>query len=173
MTVRILTPDDAAAFKTVRLEALRLHAGAFSGSYADTEQTDIPTFAARLGARPDAMFGAFEGGELVGTAGFSVLKGEKLAHKGLLWAVYVRAGIRSRGFGKQLVSQVLEHARPHVLMVQATVMSDNHVARGLYDALGFETFGVEKASMFVDGQLLDNNHIVHWLGHAKDAWPLG
>jgi ribosomal protein S18 acetylase RimI-like enzyme len=172
MTVRRLTPEDAAAFRAIRLEALEGYPGAFTQSYADAERVDAATYAARLGAGPDAVFGAFEDGELIGTAAFSVRQGEKIAHKGLLWAVYVRPGTRSRGLGRALVSQVLEHAKQHVLMVQATVVSDNPVAGALYESLGFETYGVEKSSLFVEGRLIDDIHIVHWLGHRADAWPL-
>ena len=172
MTVRRLTPEDAAAFKAIRLEALEGYPGAFTQSYAEAERDEVAIYANRLGAGPDAVFGAFVEGELIGTAAFSVRKGEKIAHKGLLWAVYVRPGTRSRGLGRALVSQVLEHAKPHVLMLQATVVSDNPVAQALYASLGFETYGVEASSLFVEGRLIDDIHIVHWLGHTPDAWPL-
>ena len=82
------------------------------------------------------IFGGFLDGRLMGIAGFAAQEGTKHAHKGLLWAMYVRSAARKSGLGKILVAAVLDHARGRVEMVQLTVVSENEAARRLYEAMG-------------------------------------
>jgi GNAT superfamily N-acetyltransferase len=62
--------------------------------------------------------GAFRDGELVGTAGFAVQQGQKNAHKGRLWGMYVRPNSRNIGVGRLLVRAVLDVARENVELIQ-------------------------------------------------------
>jgi len=157
MHIRPLAPSDGAAFRLLRLEALRLHPEAFGASFVEASRTDAAGFAARLAAArpPDAVFGAFDGDELAGMAGFAVRDGEKSRHKGLLWGVYVRADRRGRTFGRALVEHVIAHARSHVAALQATVVTTNTGAVALYRSLGFETYGVERDALRVEGRSFD------------------
>jgi hypothetical protein len=78
--VRRLLPVDAALYRDVRLEALRRSPEAF-GSTFETEHPEALTwFADRL--ESSAVFGAFDGIDLVGTAGFLSDKAEKRPIKG-------------------------------------------------------------------------------------------
>jgi ribosomal protein S18 acetylase RimI-like enzyme len=168
MTIRPLLPADAPAFYALRLEALRHHPASFGESVEEALATGEAGFAARLAApAPDAVFGAFQDGALVGMAGFLRQKRLKMMHKGLLWGVYVRAEAGRRGLGRALVRRVLEHAGPHVLMVQATVLAENVAARALYQSLGFEAYGVERGALWLEGRLLDEALLVRWLHDAS------
>lgn len=93
------------------------------------------------------MFAAFGGGELLGTAGFFVHAGEKHAHKGLLWGLYVGRHARKAGIGRLLAAAVIEHARERVELIQLTVVRGNEPARRLYASLGFSEYGIEKNAL--------------------------
>ena len=83
--IRLLSPDEAAAYRDIRLEALRLHSEAFSSTFDGEAAHDLAWFAERL--RRADVFAAFDGAQLVGTAGLFVQEGGKVAHKGVLWGM--------------------------------------------------------------------------------------
>ena len=151
--VRQLLPIDAALYRDIRLEALKLSPEAF-GSAFETEHAEALTwFADRL--ESSAVFGAFDGTDLVGTAGFFIRQGRKETHKGVLWGMYVRPEARKAGVGKQLAEAVIDHACQCVELIQLTVVSGNEPARRLYDSLGFIEYGIEKNSLKQDGHYWD------------------
>ncbi len=67
----------------------------------------------RLAANPDDnfVFGAFDQGQLVGTAGFFRYPLAKARHKGRIWGVYVRESCRRRGIGRALLVALLERIK--------------------------------------------------------------
>lgn len=161
VTVRRLLPDEAAAFRDIRLEGLRRDPDAFS-STLDSEGAEPPAFFAdRL--TNAAVFAAFRGGELLGVAGFLVQRGPKHAHKGLLWGMYVRPAARGMGVGRRLVEAVIAHARTCVELIQLSVISDNLAARRLYARLGFTEYGVEKRAAKYRGRYHDDVLMVKML----------
>jgi ribosomal protein S18 acetylase RimI-like enzyme len=157
MIIRPLAAADAAAYRHLRLEALRRHPEAFWESHAEFSRDDVAAVAERLAAlaTPEAIFGAFVDAALVGSIGFGVERRLKVRHKGVIWGVYVTAAARGRGIARGLVAHVLDHARAHVSLVQLAVAVDNQAARRLYRQAGFETFGVECDALRVDGRSYD------------------
>jgi len=151
--VRRLPRADAALYRDVRLEALRLAPEAFSSTFAREIAEPLTWFAARLDS--SAVFGAFAGGDLIGIAGFFVEQGRKEAHKGVLVGMYVRPHARRAGTGRQLVEAVVEHARQHVELLRLTVVSGNEPARRLYAKLGFVEYGIEKNALKQGGRYWD------------------
>lgn len=148
--LRRLGPADAEAFRVLRLEALSTAPEAFGSSTEEEAARPMDVVRSRLAdTGPDAIFGAFAGNDLVGMAGFVLSQGIKKRHKGLLWGVFVRAGWRDRGTGEQLVRAVIDHARSHVLLLQATVVTTNGSARRVYDRLGFISYGIEHRALRV------------------------
>ena len=110
--------------------------------YKNERAEPLSWFAARLDS--SAVFGAFAGADLVGVAGFFVKQGDKQAHKGMLWGMYVRPDARRAGIGRRLVEAVADLARRHVELLQLTVVRGNEPARRLYAKLGFVKYGIEK-----------------------------
>jgi ribosomal protein S18 acetylase RimI-like enzyme len=88
-------------------------------------------------------------------AGFGLPGAEKLRHKGVLWGVYLRDSHRGHGHGRSLVAHVIAHARAHVAVLRATVVTANAEATALYRALGFETYGIERDALRVEGRSFD------------------
>jgi ribosomal protein S18 acetylase RimI-like enzyme len=151
--VRRLLPVNAALYRDIRLEALKLSPEAFGSTFEAEHAEALTWFADRL--ESSVVFGAFDGTDLVGTAGFFIRQGRKEAHKGDLWGMYVRPGARKAGIGKQLAEAIIDHARQHVELIQLTVVSGNEPARRLYDSLGFIEYGIEKNSLKQHGHYWD------------------
>lgn len=140
--LRRLLPEDAALYREIRLEALRLEPDAFSSTFEAETDRPLAVFAERLAN--SHVIGAFAGEGLAGIAGFFVQPGPKHAHKGMLVGMYVRPKHRAAGIGRMLVEAVIAHARQHVELLQLAVISDNAPARRLYRKLGFVEYGIER-----------------------------
>lgn len=159
--IRILTAADAEAFRTLRLDALRLAPEAFGAAHEDEAGLPLRSFADRLAPpAPGAVFGAWDGAALVGMTGLRVDPRAKMGHKGLVWGVFVRPEARGQKLSARLLDAVVAHARAAGLeLLQLTVVTSNAAARGIYDAAGFRIYGVERHALrlgpgrFVDEEL--------------------
>jgi RimJ/RimL family protein N-acetyltransferase len=151
--VRRLLPADAALYRDIRLDALQQDPEAFGSTYETESVQPLTWFADRLDGA--AVFGAFDGPELLGIAGLFIQQGRKHAHKGTLLGMYVRPSARRAGVGRLLVEAVIEHARRHVELIQLSVVVGNEQARRLYASLGFVEYGIEKHALKQDGRYWD------------------
>lgn len=152
--VRRLSPDEAPLYREIRLEGLGQDPDAFSSTLENERIQPLSFFAERLAGA--VVFGAFQGSELLGVAGFFVQVGLKHAHKGTLWGMYVRPAARGAGVGRRLVEAVIDYARPRVELIQLSVIAENPAARRLYARLGFEEYGVEKRAAKYQGRYHDD-----------------
>lgn len=163
MHIRRLTPEDAAAFQAFRLAALQEAPTAFASSFE--EERDFPSSVVedRLAIKPDrGLFGAFEGGQLVGLVALGREDMKNLSHKALIWGMHVKPEHRGKGIAKALLQEALSLARsvPGVLQVNLGVNASNTAAIGLYESIGFKVFGHEPDAMCVNGELHDELHMV-------------
>ena len=156
--MRLLGPDDAAAYRALRLDALVRHPGAFRASFDEEADQSLETFAARLEA--DAIFGGFCAGALCGLAGLEIPPARNKRHKGVLFGVYVCPDRRRAGIGTALVAAVVEHARGRVEQVHAAVVTAAAPARALYRKLGFVPYGLEPRALKVGDQYFDQELLV-------------
>lgn len=155
--VRALGQDDAAAFRRVRLDALRLHPEAFVASFDDEVQLDAAQFAERLAAPGLTRFGGFDGDELVGLVGLHLRPGLKERHKATLFSMYVAAGHRRSGLAQDLVAAVINRARAAgALALQLVVTVGNAPAQRLYRRMGFLPYGIERRAIRVGDVFYDD-----------------
>jgi ribosomal protein S18 acetylase RimI-like enzyme len=169
---RLLSGADAEAFQTLRLEALARHPAAFAAAPEEEAGRSLDEVARRLDQ--GAVFGAFVDGRLVGSAGFAQPERVKKRHKGVLWGVYVQAALRGQGLGRGLVERVIDHGRPRVEQLHATVSTTNLAARELYRRLGFQIYGLEPHGLKVGDQYFDQELLVllfHGLSHPEPPLP--
>jgi RimJ/RimL family protein N-acetyltransferase len=153
LQIRLLAPADAAAYRAIRLSGLKDTPEAFGSTFEAEAAKPLAWFFDRL--TTSHIFGALRGHEILGVAGFAVRDGEKEAHKGLLWGMYVRPEARGTGVARRLVEAVVDFARPRVELIQLSVVVGNEPARRLYARLGFIEYGIEKNSLKSGGRYYD------------------
>ncbi len=161
--IRLLGAEDAAAYRTLRLRALRDCPTAFASSYEEERERPLARVAERVAPAPGhAVFGAFGAAGLVGMVGLHREEYLKLRHKAFVWGMYVEPASRRRGVGRALVERALAHAAamPGLRQVTLGVNAENAAAVALYEALGFERIGVEPGFLCVDGVLYDEIRMV-------------
>lgn len=152
--LRRLESQDAAPYRTLRLDGLLRHPEAFGASYEDEAKQPLDWFANRLATT--AVFGGFDAsGALVGVAGLMIPIAIKTRHKGFLWGMYVHQAARGSGLSQRLVEAVIDDARGKVEQLQLTVVASNAPAVRLYSKLGFVDYGLEKRALHVDGHYFD------------------
>lgn len=170
--IRQLTADDAGRFQALRLQGLKEAPTAFSSSFEEECERPLEVVAARIAPTAGrAVFGAFEADELIGVIGVGVDGGRKLAHKRIIWGMYVAPSHRGHGIGKRLMLRALEFvaAVPGVRHVTLGVNVANVAARRLYESAGFESYGVEPDAILVDGKLHDEMWMIRRLDGLGDA----
>jgi ribosomal protein S18 acetylase RimI-like enzyme len=148
-SVRRLLPDDAAAYRAIRLEGLAAAPSAFGASLAEDTALGEDEWRARLGR--NFAYGVFGSGELGGIAGFYVEGGDKTKHRGHLVGVYTRPAFRGTGASQQLLAEVIAAARAHVQYLYLQVTQTNLPAVRLYERMGFEIYGKDPGGLMVDG----------------------
>jgi L-amino acid N-acyltransferase YncA len=166
LEIRRLTAADAARYREIRLEALRLAPEAFSSIFAAENAEPLAWFAARL--ESSVVFAAVCGERLLGIAAFLPKRGKE-AHKGVLVGMYVREGNRKRGTGRRLAEAVVEHAIGKVEILQLAVVADNQPARRLYARLGFVGYAIERRALKQDGHYWDEVLMAKPLTPPEDA----
>lgn len=157
VAVRVLTADDAHAYRQLRLEALKLSPTAFGSSYEDELARDPAVTVERISPTENTrVFGAFREDRLVGTVGLRRQTGKKERHKAFVWGVYVTPAERGQGIARLLMARVVDEARrlPGLARVNIAVNAANEPALRLYESLGFEAYGLEPDALRVDGESL-------------------
>ena len=162
MEIRELTNNDAFKYRGLRLRALKEHPTAFSSSYEEQKDWPLEAFAERLPTTPDSadsfILGCFVEENLIGTMWIS---SERRNSSGCTWvrssACTVAAEQQGRGVGRALLRAALGRARqePGLALIQLSVESTNEPAKSLYASFGFETYGIERQAIFVDGEYFD------------------
>jgi len=145
ITIRQLTPADAADYRAIRLAALRGVPEAFGFTYEAEVDRPMEAFAQRLATT--VVLGAYDGASIVGMVGFKQQTGAKDAHKGFVWGFYVAPEVRGRGVGVALVDAVVAAATGVVEQITLSVVRTNVAAVALYARCGFETYGVEPRAL--------------------------
>ena len=149
MEIRRLTDLDAESYRQLRHEALEREPQAFTESVAEHQAMRLendqeiawsprtttlflgPSSIANSSAWPDSFR----------------RRGEKIRHRGGIWGVYVSEECRGKGVGRDLLAELIGLVRllPGIEQVALAVSRQNAGAKGLYESLGFEVYGCEKA----------------------------
>ncbi|HET9840273.1 MAG TPA: GNAT family N-acetyltransferase [Candidatus Angelobacter sp.] len=167
MDIRLLTPDDAEGWWQLRVEMLRNDPFAFADSTEEHLATTVDGVRERLAATdPKKQFvaGVFEGGKLIGSAGFFRRPNKKESHKGHVWGVYVSPELRGKGAGKAMMLEIIRRAREIEGIEQITLVASAKLpAQKLYQSVGFESYGVEPHSLKIGTEYVDDVLMVFWL----------
>lgn len=150
-----LGTGDVDVFRALRLAAMRRSPEAFNSTEAEElAKTDV-WYRDRLS--DDGIFIAGPPERPVGLVGFTRARHAKGRHKGTLYSLFVDPAARRRGVGRALVEAVITHAADAVEIVLLSVVTTNQPAIALYEAVGFERYGLEKRAMKgADGRYYDD-----------------
>lgn len=160
--IRPLTDTDAEIYHELRLRALKEHPAAFAQPYESQAATTLDEVAIRLletsESPHDFILGMFLGEALIGMVGFRRGRGDRLQHKGTIWGMYVAAEVQGQGLGRILIREAISRASDisGLEQIDLGVISGNDQARNLYISLGFESYGLEKRAIVVDGNYHDD-----------------
>ncbi|MGP4106490.1 GNAT family N-acetyltransferase [Virgibacillus sp. L01] len=162
MDIRILEPEDAEAYRKLRLEALLNSPEAFISSYEEVKNNSVDVYKVRFQSDNAYNFGAFEGNELIGVATLVRETKVKIGHRTSIYAVYVTPYKRGRGVSKQLLQTAIDHANSldGVEQVCISVVTKSDSAKSLYYALGFVPFGTHKRAVKLGDTFYDEEHMV-------------
>lgn len=164
MTIIELTAANHDTYRRFFLTGLTAHANCFRISPADEAREPFPTHNApdsfTLGQLTDA-------GKLAGVVSFQ-REGqtrEKIRHKGLLFRMYVSAEHGGRGYGRQLLTELIRRVREQtdVEQINLTVVATNAPAKRLYESFGFQSFALERNALKDGDQYHDEEQMVLFL----------
>ena len=145
----------------LRRESLIESPLAFGASPEDDRAGSVEEVRRFLDEFPDGVtFGAFET-DLVGMVGLVRQAKRKMAHKMVIWGVYVQPGHRGTGVAPQLFEAAIDHAQalPGVRQIQLSVSETAPAARKLYERFGFEVWGTEPEALQHDGEFVAEHHM--------------
>lgn len=160
MNLRQLHPEDVSTYMALRLRGLQECPEAFTASHAEEVDTPMQNLAARLAPEGGgAVWGWFEGDALGGIVGVYRERPRQVAHKAIIWGMYVAPEFRRRGVARALIARAVAHATEsmQVRSIKLSVNARNAAAKALYQSMGFETYGTERGFMLVDGALHDED----------------
>jgi ribosomal protein S18 acetylase RimI-like enzyme len=166
-TVRQLLPDDAERFKSLRLLAVETSPTSIWPSREEEMARPIEQVRQRIeGTLTQAVFGAFDGGALIGITGVRREPLVQVGHKATIWGVFVSPAYRGQGIARALLSAASHHAAENwrVVQLMLCVNAENLAAKRLYESQGFRTFGVEPRAMRVGERYYDEEHMYKPLG---------
>ena len=152
--IRRLRPEDAEAYRPVRLAGLAQHPEAFGTAWDEEQPRPLDWFAERIAG--NRVFGAWSATALLGVAGLMVPSGVKLRHRGVLWGMFVQPAARGTGAAAALVATVIDAAQGLVEEIDLTVTASNERAIRLYRAAGFEPYALDERALKVAGQYYDD-----------------
>ncbi|MBK7369576.1 MAG: GNAT family N-acetyltransferase [Candidatus Eisenbacteria bacterium] len=163
MTIRRLTPADAAAYRALMLEAYATVPVTFGTSAGEAERYPMSWWEARVAAGDDSaqlVIGAFDGERLVGAAGLQFEQRVRTRHRCTLFGMYVSPAARGTGAGRALVMATLDaaRARPGLTVIQLSAIEGNDPALKLYESCGFVRWGTEPKSFALEDGHLTRAH---------------
>lgn len=135
MTVWRLTPDRAAEWREIRLEALQLAPRAYTSRLADWQHRPLADFAARL-AQTHCFASGLTIGQPLATAGWHAEAGP--APLAWITGVYSRPLARGRGYARDVMSAAIADAwASGMAVIGLSVYAGLPAPRALYESLGF------------------------------------
>lgn len=162
MHIRPLAPDDAAAYRTLRLQGLAEHPTAYVTAYEEDAALTDEQLRERLTPSDAAVtFGGFDGEQLVGIGTLVRPERQRLSFRAMIVGMYVAPSHRGIGLARQLVAACIDRARTlfGAEEVCLSVTVGNQAVRRCYLACGFVPDYLEPRYFKLDGRYYD----IEWL----------
>ena len=157
--LRLLNAADCSAFRAIRAEGLAVSPSAFGESEAEFSRSTDEQVIHRFAGEQSRCAGYLLDGKLCGVAVLSRMWGEKSAHRGLIWGVYVQPQLRGKGVATKLMERVIQevptYRNPALRHLFLKVARGNAPAIALYKGLGFVECGVEPEALLINDSYVD------------------
>ncbi len=160
IALRAAGPEDAAALRALRLEALTKHPTSFAADVERTANEADEQWAARLAdyaaQRSGLISVACAGEALVGMAGLGRGHWPKTSHAGTIWGVYVQDAWRGAHVAEALLDHCAAWARAQGLTIlRLGVVANNTPAIRCYARCGYQVYGLESRVIYWQGVYYD------------------
>jgi GNAT superfamily N-acetyltransferase len=172
ISIRILTTEDAEAFRNLRLKSYQEDPFSFSESFEDERTKPLTKFIEEVTPQGHPLewfvLGAFaESGQLIGFVKFRRDKRSKARHKSMLHAMYVDTKFRKQGIGEKLIVHLLDRVKKLEGLEQIHLWVLRHEgisASNFYKKCGFENLDfVVKKDLKINDQYIDAEYMVMYL----------
>jgi RimJ/RimL family protein N-acetyltransferase len=162
VVIKPLTRNDAEAFRALRLKAIQDSPAALWPTYEEEARATREAVIERIRTTDHQIaFGAFNDLELIGVTGLRREALAQVAHRAMLWGVFLDVAWRGRGISRRLLETAIAHAREtHVLQIHLCVHTENPRAEGLYRSVGFEENGLEARAIRVGNRFYDERRMM-------------
>jgi ribosomal protein S18 acetylase RimI-like enzyme len=152
-----LNDTNAVKYRMLRLNGLIHAKEAFGSSFEEEAPLPLAFFEKRLKDEQNITLGAFLEDDLVGILTMRRSEHDKTKHNGHLAAMYVDQKYQHQGIEKKLLLQMIEEAKSiGIINIFLTVTFNNDHAIHLYKSVGFQTYGIEKRELLIDGTYYDS-----------------
>lgn len=153
MDIRLLSQSDASLWKSIRLESLLNYPENYLSSFEEERLRSDKQWEEVI--ENNQIYGLFKDTQLASIVSLSPKTTYKHQHKGEIWGVYTRPQFQCKGLAYQLLAYVLEQAEKYLELCYLNCTTSNQGAYRIYQKLGFETYGIELKSIFVNQQYYD------------------
>lgn len=164
MISRLITIDDWENYYRLRLTSLRVAPEAFGSTYEQEENCTKKDIVNKIEPTINKFFmGLFDEGHLVGVISFQRSNGRKMEHKGEIYNFFVLPEYQNRGWGKQLLSDLIKKIKEDYKSIEninLSVVSNNKQAINLYKSLGFKKYGFEIKALKEGNSYFDEDLMV-------------
>jgi RimJ/RimL family protein N-acetyltransferase len=158
--IRSAIESDVAAFRELRLEALRNHPESFGADYERDAAAPETHWRERLTGGIDSPTGiihfAVSDQRLVGMAGVYRKASPKEQHYATIWGVYVRPDWRGLRIAEAMIAACVAWAQTEKLrLVKIAAVATNAAAIRCYLRCGFTVYGVDPEGIHYNGIYYD------------------
>ena len=154
MTVRILGPEDAPLWRSLRLEMLREAPTAYGSRYAEWAERPLSDWEEAL--RRVLYVASFDGAEPVGAMGCARQTGQSARHRATLIAVWLRPEYRGSGRAQDMLDRIVELSEQDgILQLELGVEAANGRAIRFYERNGFVRTGTQPRAFLHDAIYYD------------------
>lgn len=155
--VRILTDQDAEAYRQVRLAVLQNDPQAFVTTAEEFASRSLENIAEQLKPQDHAItFGTFRAGELVGILSIVRETRSSIRHRSNIYGVGVLPQVRGQGCGDALLQAAIAQAEQWegVTVINLAVMETQQAAHRLYQRHDFVVWGTQPDAVRHGGRSL-------------------
>ncbi|MBK9585825.1 MAG: GNAT family N-acetyltransferase [Alphaproteobacteria bacterium] len=154
--LRPLVPDDSDIFRSLRLQALSMHPGFYSGTLVDAQSRPPEEWREMLDGNGKQIFGLFDGETLIGITAVFTCRDDPSGRTGVFAMSFIEPAYRGKGYADLYYKARIDFGMKHLPWTRLSVShrADNEPSKRAILRHGFTLIGqVEKD--WPDGQRME------------------